>query len=177
MCQQTPLMCHHATAIFGDNVRRMEAWDDTSRPTGAFFFCSLLYSLLILSQDGRHIFTRPPLPPQPPPTTIIMTRGSSPLVLSHFNPHSHHHIDVSTHNCRFRRQCMTNWGSRRVYVSSTGFYFLCVFTKKKSKIDYAYYNDTGRNGGREWERGRERSRQMHHTLAPGPGSCYASVNI
>ena len=42
----TTWMCHHATAIFGDNVRQMEAWDDTSRPTGAFFF--VLFYILYL---------------------------------------------------------------------------------------------------------------------------------
>ena len=52
------------------------------------------------------------VPPQPPPTTIIKTRGSRWDVLSHIKPHSHHHIDVSTHHCRFWRQCMTNGGSR-----------------------------------------------------------------
>ena len=150
-----------------------------------FLIYSFSYSLFILSQDGRHIFTRPPLPPQPPPTMIIMTKGSrqrvrvsthrcvflfiplyiyiyfstyfisgrpphlhsttttstttsnnkglktrrvlSPLVLSYINPHSHHHIDVPTHDCRFRRRCMTNGGSRHVYISSTGFFLLlCV---------------------------------------------------
>ena len=147
---------------------------------GRFLIYTFLYSLLILSQDGRHFFTRPPLPPQSPPTTIIMTKArddasrpmgaffylfffifstyfilgqpphlhstttistitsndkgletrrvSSPLVLSNINPHSHHHINVSTRDCHFRRRCMTNRGS------STGFFLLLciVYLLKKS---------------------------------------------
>ena len=116
-----------------------------------FFKCSLL----TLSQDSHHIITRPPLCSQLPPTMMTITRGSKRDVLSHINPHSHHHIDVSTHDCRFRRRCMTNGGSRHVYVSSTG-------------IDYAYYNDTGRNGSREWERQRKESTNTPHTDTRSP---------
>ena len=58
-------------------------------PQVCFFIYSFLYSLLILSQDGHHIFTRQPLPLQPPPTTIIMTKGSR------------QRVQVSTHRCVF----------------------------------------------------------------------------
>ena len=94
------------------------------------FFCSFLYSLL--SQDGRHmmahIFTRPPLPPQPPPTTIIKTRGSRWDILSHINPHSHHYIDVSTHDCRFRRRFMTNGGlETRLRLEHKFLFFMYIY--------------------------------------------------
>ena len=130
-----------------------------------FFFCFflnvlyLLYPRIATTLSPDHHYVHNYLQPWWP-----LQGAWNATVLSHINPHSHHHVDVSTHDCHFRRWCMTNGGSRHVYVSSTG-------------IDYAYYNDTGRNGSREWERAEKGVDKRTTHWHPVTSSRYTSATI
>ena len=85
-------------------------FDEASQPSGMFFLYFYVYSTYFLSSTAA-LYT----------TTSATTadyddhdkglethRVSSPLVFSHFNPHSYYHIDASGCDCQYQQQHTTS---------------------------------------------------------------------
>ena len=80
-------------------------------------------------------------------------RCFGPLVFSHINPHSHHHINMSTSNCQDR---VGAWDADASWAQVLSFFILFFHSTNILKLDYVYYNNTGQNNGRELERAKKR---------------------
>ena len=146
------------------------------------FFCSFfMFSTYFI----------PGWPPHYHPTTTTSTTTSNHddhykglktrRVLSPWYFHTLTLIPTTTSTCQHTTAVFGDnvWrmGARDASTSRSQVSFSYVYFTKKSKVDYAYYNDTGRNGSRERERA-EKGVDEHTThWHPVTSSRYTSATI
>ena len=101
--------------------------DDASRP--GMFFCTFICSTYFLSSTAALSTTTSA-------TTadhdvhdkgVKTRRISSPLVFSHFNPHSYHHIDASGCDLHYQQRHTTSWSTVRAPFSPSFRLFICTY--------------------------------------------------
>jgi hypothetical protein len=91
-----------------------------------FWFIFLFFLTYFFAQERCHVVTRPPLHPQPPPTTMTTTRGAS-CVASHLEPLVFQTSTLTPTTISTHKPGDDEWELETRLVLSSGFFFFLFF--------------------------------------------------